>query len=128
VKSVAPALVAIASWPSPYSRAWRGADLTSAAVGLPKAMAYAAVAGLPLRVLDCSAIVDIEYTALKMLIDGQRRLREHGVELWPAALNRDAMGVVERAELPHAGPRTHVLQRRGRRPASRDVPICLAIP
>jgi SulP family sulfate permease len=37
--------------------------------------------------LDGSAIPGLEYTALKMLIEGEARLREEGVELWLAALN-----------------------------------------
>lgn len=41
--------------------------------------------------LDCSAIFDLEYSALKMLAEG--------AELWLAALNPDVRRVVERAPL-----------------------------
>jgi high affinity sulfate transporter 1 len=44
--------------------------------------------------LDCGAIPGFEYTALKMLMDGEARLREDGVELWLAALNPEARELV----------------------------------
>ena len=47
-------------------------------------------------VLDCSAIFDLEYSALKMLAEADERVRGHGAELWLAALNPDARRVVER--------------------------------
>ena len=50
-------------------------------------------------VLDCSAIFDLEYSALKMLAEGEERIRAGGVELWLAALNPDVRRVVERAPL-----------------------------
>jgi len=49
--------------------------------------------------LDGSAIPGFEYTALKMLIEAEVRLRESGVELWLAALNPEALDLVRRAEL-----------------------------
>jgi high affinity sulfate transporter 1 len=49
--------------------------------------------------LDCSAIPGLEYTALKMLIEAEVRLRESGVELWLAALNPEALDLVRRTEL-----------------------------
>ena len=36
--------------------------------------------------LDCSAVPDIEYTALRMLIDAEEKLRQSGMTLWLAAL------------------------------------------
>jgi len=48
-------------------------------------------------VLDFSRIPDIEYTALKMLIEGEEKLRERGVALWLAALNPNVMTVVRQA-------------------------------
>lgn len=48
-------------------------------------------------ILDCSAIPDIEYTALRMLAEFERRLREAGAEVWLAALNPAALNVVRRA-------------------------------
>jgi high affinity sulfate transporter 1 len=37
--------------------------------------------------LDCSSIIDIEYTALKMLAEAEERLREKGIMLWLVAMN-----------------------------------------
>lgn len=48
---------------------------------------------------DCSAIPDIEYTALEMLTDGERKLRQEGVSLWLAALNPEALRVIKRSSL-----------------------------
>ncbi len=50
-------------------------------------------------VLDCSAIPDIEYTALKLLIDAEEKLNENGINLWLAALNPRALEVVKRSPL-----------------------------
>jgi MFS superfamily sulfate permease-like transporter len=47
-------------------------------------------------VLDCSAVIDIEYTALKMLTEAEETLRRDGVMLWLAALNPDVLTVVKR--------------------------------
>jgi MFS superfamily sulfate permease-like transporter len=48
---------------------------------------------------DCSAIPGFEYTALKMLVEGEARWREHGVELWLAAPNPEAMEMLKRTPL-----------------------------
>ncbi|HTN51062.1 MAG TPA: SulP family inorganic anion transporter [Anaeromyxobacter sp.] len=48
-------------------------------------------------VLDCSAIFDLEYSALKMLGEAERRARARGGELWLAALNPEARRGVERS-------------------------------
>jgi anti-anti-sigma regulatory factor len=50
-------------------------------------------------VLDCSAIPDLEYTALKMLTDAERKLRESGTRLWLVALNPEPLLLVQQAEL-----------------------------
>jgi MFS superfamily sulfate permease-like transporter len=50
-------------------------------------------------VLDCSALTDLEYTALTMLTDADERLRRDGVTLWLAALNPDVRHVVAHAPL-----------------------------
>lgn len=50
-------------------------------------------------VLDCSAIPDIEYTALKLFIDAEEKLKENGINLWLAALNPKALEVVKRSLL-----------------------------
>jgi SulP family sulfate permease len=49
--------------------------------------------------LDCSAIPDIEYTALKMLTDAEAKLREAGITLWLAALNPEALRILQRSSL-----------------------------
>jgi MFS superfamily sulfate permease-like transporter len=38
--------------------------------------------------LDLSGVFDLEYTALKMLTDGEKRQRERGVTLWLQSLDR----------------------------------------
>lgn len=50
-------------------------------------------------VLDFSRVFDIEYSALKMLIEGEERLRARGIELWLVALNPEALGMVQRSSL-----------------------------
>jgi SulP family sulfate permease len=50
-------------------------------------------------VLDCSAIPDIEYTALNLFIDAEEKLKENGINLWLAALNPAALEVVKRSPL-----------------------------
>jgi SulP family sulfate permease len=49
--------------------------------------------------LDCSALIDIEYTALKMLGEAEERLRGQGIILWLAALNPTVLDVVQRSKL-----------------------------
>jgi SulP family sulfate permease len=50
-------------------------------------------------VLDCSAVIDIEYTAVKMLIEVEGKLRDEGIALWLAALNPEVFAVVQRSKL-----------------------------
>ncbi len=49
--------------------------------------------------LDCSALLDIEYTALKMLTEGEENRRRQGVVLWLAALNPETLKVVQNSRL-----------------------------
>lgn len=49
--------------------------------------------------IDCSAIFDIEYTALKMLAEADERLERDGITLWLAALNPNAFATVSRSKL-----------------------------
>jgi anti-anti-sigma factor len=49
--------------------------------------------------LDCSAIPDIEYTALKMLTEAEAKLRQAGITLWLAALNPEVLRVFQRSTL-----------------------------
>jgi SulP family sulfate permease len=49
--------------------------------------------------IDCSAIFDIEYTALKMLTEAEERLQRDGITLWLAALNPNVFAAVSRSKL-----------------------------
>ena len=48
-------------------------------------------------VLDMSRVPDIEYSALKMLIEGEKRVTEHGACLWLTSLNPSVLDVVRRS-------------------------------
>jgi high affinity sulfate transporter 1 len=50
-------------------------------------------------VFDCSALLDIEYTALKMLMEAEQRLRDNGIALWLAAMNPETRAMAERSGL-----------------------------
>jgi len=50
-------------------------------------------------VLDMSAVPNLEFTALRMLVDGEERMREEGVMLWLVALNPDVLTVVQHSLL-----------------------------
>lgn len=49
--------------------------------------------------LDLSGVSDLEYTALKMLSEGEKRQREGGVLLWLVGLNPGVLQVVQRSPL-----------------------------
>jgi SulP family sulfate permease len=49
--------------------------------------------------LDLSAVPDLEYTALKALIEGEKRQREHGVSTWLVGLNPGVLQMVQRSSL-----------------------------
>jgi high affinity sulfate transporter 1 len=49
--------------------------------------------------LECSAIPDIEYTALQQLAAGEEKLREAGIELWLVGLNPVPLHTIERSSL-----------------------------
>ena len=44
--------------------------------------------------LDLSRVFDIEYSALQMIIDGERSLARGGIELWLAGLNPDVLAYI----------------------------------
>lgn len=50
-------------------------------------------------ILECSAISDIEYTALVMLEEAQENIHERGITLWLAGLNPDLYAIIERSPL-----------------------------
>ena len=49
--------------------------------------------------LDLGAVSDLEYTALKMLVEGEKRQREHGVKVWLVGMNPQVLEVVQRSHL-----------------------------
>ncbi|HEY6009248.1 MAG TPA: SulP family inorganic anion transporter [Geobacteraceae bacterium] len=49
--------------------------------------------------LDLSAVPDMEYTALRMLTDGEEKLREAGTTLWLVAMNPEVLEIVQHSEL-----------------------------
>jgi SulP family sulfate permease len=50
-------------------------------------------------VLDLSAVPDLEFTALRMLTDGEEKAREAGTSLWLAGLNPRVLAVVRNSRL-----------------------------
>ena len=53
-------------------------------------------------VFDMSAVFDLEYTALKMLAEGEKRIREQGVEVWIVGMNPEVLAMVRRSPLGEA--------------------------
>jgi sulfate permease, SulP family len=49
--------------------------------------------------LSCRALVDLEYTALKMLIEAEEKLRQDGVMMWMASLTPEVLKVVQQSAL-----------------------------
>jgi len=49
--------------------------------------------------LDFSGVIDLEYTALKTLVEAERKERERGVLLWLVGLNQEVLAVVMRSQL-----------------------------
>lgn len=52
--------------------------------------------------IDLSGIFDIEYTALKMLTDGEERQRERGRQLWLVGMSPSVLAVVQKSKLGDA--------------------------
>ena len=50
-------------------------------------------------VLDLSRVFDLEYSALKMLIEGEEKARQRGILLWLAGLNPEVLKMVQRSTL-----------------------------
>ena len=50
-------------------------------------------------VLDGSSLLDIEYTALRMLVEAEEKLRQQGITLWLASLNPEVLKVVQQSPL-----------------------------
>jgi sulfate permease, SulP family len=49
--------------------------------------------------LDLSGVPDLEYTALKMLTEGERHQRERGLSLWLVGLNPGVLQMIQRSSL-----------------------------
>lgn len=49
--------------------------------------------------IDMSGVTDLEYSALKMLIEAEANLRATGIQLWLVALNPEVLEVVQRSSL-----------------------------
>ncbi len=50
-------------------------------------------------ILECSAIPDIEYTALRILTRAEEKMQEGGISLWLSALNPLALEMIRRSPL-----------------------------
>jgi len=50
-------------------------------------------------VLDLSGVFDLEYTALNMLIEGEKAQRERGISLWLVGLNPAVLEMIQRSSL-----------------------------
>ncbi len=50
-------------------------------------------------ILDCDAVPDIEYTALRLLTEFEEQLHDAGISLWLAALNPEALHRIRRSPL-----------------------------
>ena len=49
--------------------------------------------------VDLSGVFDLEYTALKALIEGEERLRERGISVWLCGLTPGVLAVIQRSPL-----------------------------
>jgi sulfate permease, SulP family len=66
-------------------------------------------------VIDCSSIIDIESTALKMLAEAEEKLQREGVRLCLAALNPSVFTTVSRSRVGQTmGTGADVFQRANR--------------
>jgi len=50
-------------------------------------------------ILDMRAVPVLEFTALRMLLDAEEKLRQDGISLWLVALNPEVLEVVQRSGL-----------------------------
>jgi high affinity sulfate transporter 1 len=88
------------TWPGLLILRTEGRVFFANAPGIGEKMMTLVEAAKPsVVVLDCSAVPDLEYTALKMLIEGEEKLRSRGIALWLAALNPDPLTMVKQSSL-----------------------------
>jgi SulP family sulfate permease len=52
--------------------------------------------------LDLSAVFDVEYTTLKMLAEGEARMKERGISVWLVGLAPDVLTAVRRSPFGRA--------------------------
>jgi SulP family sulfate permease len=52
--------------------------------------------------VDLSGVTDLEYTALKMLTEGEKRRRERGIRLWLVGMNPRVFDMIQRSQLGEA--------------------------
>src|SRR5262249_11168771 len=52
--------------------------------------------------LDLSAVFDLEYSALKMLAEGEKKQRERGIRLWLVGMNPDVLSMIRKSSLAEA--------------------------
>jgi sulfate permease, SulP family len=52
--------------------------------------------------LDLSAVFDLEYTALKMLAEAERKNRERGIRLWLVGMNPGVLSMIQKSSIGEA--------------------------
>ena len=52
--------------------------------------------------IDLSAVFDLEYTALKMLADAEKKHRERGIRLWLVGMNPEVLSMIQKSSLGEA--------------------------
>jgi MFS superfamily sulfate permease-like transporter len=64
-----------------------------------KVLAFVAEARPRVLAIDLGAVFDLEYSALKALIEAEKRARDQGVALWLIGLNPAVLAMVQRSPL-----------------------------
>ena len=49
--------------------------------------------------IELSAVFDLEYTALKMLADAEKKNRENGIRLWLVGMNPEVLAMIQKSSL-----------------------------
>ena len=52
--------------------------------------------------IDLSAVFDLEYTALKMLANAEKKHRERGIRLWLVGMNPEVLSMIQKSSLSEA--------------------------
>jgi anti-anti-sigma factor len=53
-------------------------------------------------VLDMRAVFDLEYTALKMFVDAEKKARERGMRVWLVGMNPEVLLMIQKSSLGEA--------------------------